>query len=104
MATCARSQLNAKRHLPFCAAILAVGLATPAAAQTEGDSDWVLPRTEHGHPDLQGNWTNATMTPVQRPEGLGAALTAEQIAAWEGARQETIDADAARSDPDRCPQ
>ena len=44
---------------------------------------------------------NATMTPVQRTEGLGAVLTEEQIAEWEGARQQLIDTDAAKSDPDR---
>jgi hypothetical protein len=26
------------------------------------------PRTEHGYPDLQGVWTNATITPLVRPE------------------------------------
>ena len=26
------------------------------------------PRTEHGYPDLQGVWTNATITPFARPE------------------------------------
>ena len=104
MATCARTLLNAER-MPSrtWTAILMIGLALPAWSQTDGDSEWVLPRIEHGHPDLQGNWTNATMTPVQRPEGLGAVLTPEQIAAREGARQETINADAAPSDPDRGP-
>ena len=26
-----------------------------------------MPRTADGHPDLRGIWTNATLTPVQRP-------------------------------------
>ena len=39
-----------------------------------------MPRTPHGHPDLQGNWTNATLTPVQRPQGKGAILSPEQVA------------------------
>jgi hypothetical protein len=29
------------------------------------------PRTPWGHPDLQGTWTNATLTPLQRPVELG---------------------------------
>ncbi len=29
------------------------------------------PRTAWGHPDLQGTWTNATLTPLQRPVELG---------------------------------
>jgi len=31
-----------------------------------------LPRTPDGHPDLQGFWTNATITPLERPRELGA--------------------------------
>ena len=30
-----------------------------------------IPRTEYGFPDLQGIWTNASQTPLQRPTGLG---------------------------------
>jgi len=33
---------------------------------------WVVPRTPDGHPDLQGVWTNATITPLERPRELGA--------------------------------
>ena len=34
-------------------------------------SDWALPRTIDGHPDLQGVWENNTITPVERPEVFG---------------------------------
>jgi hypothetical protein len=27
---------------------------------------WVVPRTPDGKPDLQGNWTNETQTPIER--------------------------------------
>jgi hypothetical protein len=30
-----------------------------------------MPRTPWGHPDLQGRWTNATLTPLERPATLG---------------------------------
>jgi hypothetical protein len=30
------------------------------------------PRTPDGKPDLQGIWSNATLTPLERPKGLGA--------------------------------
>jgi len=35
------------------------------------DNSWQVPRTEYGHPDLQGLWTSPTQTPFQRPVELG---------------------------------
>src|SRR5881275_3047477 len=32
---------------------------------------WTAPRTPDGQPDLQGVWTNNTVTPLQRPKELG---------------------------------
>ncbi len=39
----------------------------PALAQTAEP-----PRTPWGHPDLHGRWTNATLTPLERPKEFGA--------------------------------
>ena len=55
------------------ASIVAVALASSSAAQTvtRTTSQQVdLPRTPWNHPDLQGRWTNATVTPLQRPPEL----------------------------------
>jgi hypothetical protein len=51
--------------------------------------DWVVPRTVDGRPDLQGVWTNATITPMERPASLSgkAFLTADEIAAMEARTQ-----------------
>ena len=65
--------------LALSIAMAAVGLVSPAAAQ-----QWVLPRTPEGHPDLQGNWSNATITPFQRPEGREPILTWDEVAELEG--------------------
>ncbi len=47
---------------------LALIFALPAPAQTAKDSkNWTAPRTADGHPDLQGTWTNVTITPMERP-------------------------------------
>ena len=70
------------------AALAAAGLlagAAGASAQLERvvDSDWTLPRTPDGQPDLQGMWGNKTLTPIERPDNVGgrAFLTDEEIAA-----------------------
>ena len=61
-------------------ALLLVALPVAVAAQ---DS---VPRTPWGDPDLSGAWTNATMTPLQRPLELGDKefLTAEELAVRQG--------------------
>ena len=50
-------------------------------------------RTPWGHPDLQGTYTNKTITPLQRPAELAdrAMLTAEEVANLE---QEVVDRNA----------
>src|SRR5947209_5212869 len=59
---------------------------------------WVVPRTASGKPDLQGFWTNATVTPLERPQGAKEFLTPEEVAAAErrGNRDEEADADQIR--------
>ena len=59
----------------LCLATALGGPVSSVAAQTE----WVVPRTPDGHPDLQGNWTNETLTPLQRPRGQGRILTPEEV-------------------------
>jgi hypothetical protein len=52
------------------------------AAQSES---WSPPRTAEGQPDLQGIWTNATITPFERPAELADKpfLTEQEAAAYE---------------------
>ena len=45
---------------------------SPAASSSAGSREWSAPRTPDGKPDLQGIWSNATLTPLERPKGLGA--------------------------------
>ncbi len=44
----------------------AVSVAVVMAAAAQGQ----IPRTPDGHPDLQGIWTNSTLTPIERPPAL----------------------------------
>jgi hypothetical protein len=43
-----------------------------------------LPRTADGHPDLQGIWTNVTLTTLERPDELKdkATLSDAEAKAW----------------------
>ncbi len=56
-----------------------------------------------GTPDLQGVWTNATQTPLERPVELGTrrALTEEEAVAIEKKARGAVEADALPSDPDK---
>jgi hypothetical protein len=76
------------RHLTLLAALAA--LPTFASAQDEAP-----PRTPWGHPDLQGLWTNATLTPLQRPPELAQKefFTPEEAARFERQRIEQTNAD-----------
>ena len=82
--------------LVLCLATAAAGLFSAAAAQ-----QWVMPRTPDGHPDLQGNWTNGTITPFQREEGRGPVFTPEEVARLEGRAEDRVVSGAEPSDPDR---
>jgi hypothetical protein len=44
----------------------------PAAKTAPAAKGWTMPRTPDGKPDLQGIWTNGTVTPLERPKNLGA--------------------------------
>ncbi len=84
----------------FAALSLAIALIS---AQALAQDD--LPRTPDGKPDLQGVWSNATLTPLTRDRELGETLVlnADQVRAMEGGHQEFLEAEYAASDPDREP-
>ncbi len=71
-------------------AIVWLGLAGVVAGQT-----WKPARTPDGQPDLQGIWTNATLTPLQRPPELGAKqfFTEDEAVAFAQQRIEQNDVD-----------
>src|SRR5260370_34972241 len=86
--------------------ILLVFLAGPAIAQAPkaaGTANkWTPPHTPWGDPDLQGIWSNATLTPIERPKELGEKhfLTSDQAAELEErAAQSRVDSPPPKGDP-----
>ena len=75
------------RVLAAMAAIMAVVSLTPVAitgqARASAANPWTPSRTPDGQPDLQGIWTMATFTPLERPARLAGKefFTAEEAAA-----------------------
>jgi hypothetical protein len=65
--------------------------------------EYRVPRLPDGSPDLQGVWTNATATPMERAPELGdrRAFTEQEAAAISKAAIAAVEADAAPSDPDK---
>jgi len=91
-----RRSFSAGGHTLFAAvaAFVLIGLTPPepvsaqaAAAKAQASAPkpkgWVVPRLPDGKPDLQGNWTNETQTPLERMAPTGGTLTDAQAAAIE---------------------
>ncbi len=93
-------------RIPLLLAVLcataAPGVVSPAAAQARSsDAEWGVPRTRDGHPDLQGKWTNQSMTPISRRGDQGLVYTPEQVAEIEQGYVDRFIRGSQPSDPDR---
>src|SRR5438093_12013564 len=76
-----------RRGLLSVATLATLGLAAAAThASVAGQSarkPWTPPRTSWGEPDLQGKWSYATITPLERPANQAGreTLSDEEVAA-----------------------
>ena len=88
-------------------AVLALGSAgaqapaKPAAKPAAPTRPWAVPRTPDGKPDLQGNWSNATITPLERLGGGDLVLSEDAAALQEKRARLGLAAREADSDPNR---
>ena len=73
--------------------IVVVTIAIQAVSRVDAQDQ--ARRTPWGDPDLEGIWTNATLTPLQRPPELGAKefFTPEEAAQFQRTRIEQTNAD-----------
>ncbi|MDA1371687.1 MAG: hypothetical protein O2971_13130 [Proteobacteria bacterium] len=91
--------------IPFALCSLVI-LSPPLFAQDDAISaGWEVPRTEHGHPDLQGNWGNMSLTPLERPVELGnkRSYTEAEVLRVQYARNAEYDTIASPLAADRAP-
>lgn len=87
-----------------CAAAVIAALTGPVLAKQASmgvTKPWVLPRTVDGKPDLQGNWSNATLTPLEREKGQSLILTEEAAAKIEDRTKQVAEFRDSPSDPNR---
>jgi len=86
----------------FLCVTAAPGVVSTVAAQNRArDAEWEIPRTPDGRPDLQGNWTNQSMTPISRRGDQPLVYTPEQVAQIEQGYVDRTVRGSQPSDPDR---
>ncbi len=102
-ATTASSRLKARSLAGALALALSLAAvpftAVEAQERTPNTKNWVVPRTPDGKPDLQGNWSNETQTPLERMGNTGLTLTDERAAALEKRAQDVEEFRDRPSDP-----
>jgi len=78
-----------RRGALIIAVIATVAVSVPLSGQDAGRGN-AVPRTADGQPDLQGFWTNDTVTPLERPAEFGTKeiLTREEAAAYAKKRRD----------------
>jgi hypothetical protein len=89
-----------KSFLSVATLALAVFCVAQTPAGKSGSKNWTVPRTPDGKPDLQGVWTNATITPMERPANLAgkATMTDAEAAAYEKATHDGLAAQDGKSE------
>lgn len=87
---------------PLCVPLAGAVLAAAPAFADDSSGNWETPRTAHGYPDLEGYWTNATLTQFERPEAYGDRLvmTEDEVRAVEQAEGELAAKDSRPTNPD----
>jgi hypothetical protein len=75
----------------------AVAFVTAASVAAAAQSPYRAPRTPDGQPDLQGFWSNATYTPLERPDNVTKAFYTPEEA--QAAEKRAAAAESAQTEP-----
>jgi hypothetical protein len=77
--------------------------AVEKAAAGLAPKGWTVPRTSDGQPDLEGYYTNVSVTPMERPAALAgkAFFSPDEVAAFEKAAVTAKDKDSRSADKQR---
>jgi hypothetical protein len=89
-----------KKHLSAVAFVTAASVAAAAQSQSptaSALSPYRAPRTPDGQPDLQGFWSNATYTPLERPDNVTKAFYTPEEA--QAAEKRAAAAESAQTEP-----
>jgi len=75
--------------------------ASKAKTPAEAKATWTLQRTPDGQPDLQGVWTNNSVTPLQRPKELAGKefYSESEMAEVQKRQRERYDLDEKEGEP-----
>jgi hypothetical protein len=97
-------EMNAKKFIAFLANAAVFALASPAvvvAAAPAASGAYKAPMNAYGQPDLEGTWTNATLTVLERPKDYGTrkVMTPDEVKKVESDDAKLFAADAAPRDP-----
>ena len=88
--------------LAALAALVGVGMSSPAWGQVANNTAWEPPHLPDGQPDIQGMWNNidALSVPLELPDGFsGPDFTPEDLQAIAAARAEEAERRAAQPRP-----
>src|SRR5579871_6671626 len=87
------------RFLALTTALAAL-LVAPLGAQSSKSKAAAIPRAADGHPDFSGIWTNATLTPMERPAQFAGkpTLTDAEAAVFEQAAAQDLKQEDGASD------
>ena len=90
-----------KLILATSAAAMAMALTGPGAALAEPpETEYEPPRMPDGTPDMQGYWTNASLTTLEKPDNLPVVVPEKQAMMMAGMVEASAEADNQPTDPD----